>query len=870
MLWMVRAGEGGRFFSDFRREGIVALGWNKLKDISHLSDQDEIKRALEKAYPDQETDWYSRSAGTIKRFIADIQNEENVITNGPDQKFLVGVVKSEVKSDGRIPEYPHTRQVEWKGEVSRESLSEPTQDALSPQQTVFQVSEAAEKELLERVGTAQTSKRLVDPEVLERVLRERRTIWGATWPTIWSSAEPTVNDIKGKLLATGSSLVDVETLQKKLPSEMATLTAFLTPAGTTASQVSYMENKALPELLGKLPTLKDYDEIRQDLLNLEVPYLGVSAFSTLASFIRPDLFMPYYSGVHRGTPELQLPRIQGGQTDFGAYLDLMKLFKEANEHLGISNMYETGYFLSKGAVMPSWWVEVTSATDHQDPTITAFDSQYGHSLHSPQKDKSGGDSYRRMREIKAGDRILHYDLDLSQISGVSIVKERFESLGEEKYFVNLQDYQPLEPPIKWEDFRTSKDKELRDALHEGGSAFYSEFHQEKDRTELRINKKYLCRASAPVVEVVDKYYHDSTGNHIPHYSTQAQVKISVVTRPVVPPDYPRNIILYGPVGTGKTYLARKIAFKLATNDLTGLSELLRGMNVDIPDFAVEFKQLQGSRIFFVTFHKSYSYEQFVIGITARTSTANQIEYPVEDGVFKQICELAGNDKENNYVLIIDEINRGDISKVFGELITLLEEDKRIGASNEILVRLPYRKPDGSTEKFGVPLNLYIIGTMNTTDRSIALLDVALRRRFRTFEIGPNYDFIRQNVSDPAIRDGVVKTLISINNRISAYKGPDFTIGHVYFRNLGPNPKKGIRDAWYNQILPLLLEYFYDDYKTLKEKILNKTNFVNPLDNKDQAGKATDPVSIINKEYLDDAKLDEFYQEFTKIASTPEA
>ncbi len=157
----------------------------------------------------------------------------------------------------------------------------------------------------------------------------------------------------------------------------------------------------------------------------------------------------------------------------------------------------------------------------------------------------------------------------------------------------------------------------------------------------------------------------------------------------------------------------------------------------------------------------------------------------------------------NYILIIDEINRGNISSIFGELITLLEADKRIGKAEEIKVELPYSKVS-----FGVPDNLYIIGTMNTADRSVEALDTALRRRFTFEEVMPEPELLR-NIEFEGFNLGDV--LGTLNNRIEALLDRDHTIGHSYFMNIESGNKSALKQAFENKIIPLLQEYFYHDY-----------------------------------------------------------
>ena len=271
----------------------------------------------------------------------------------------------------------------------------------------------------------------------------------------------------------------------------------------------------------------------------------------------------------------------------------------------------------------------------------------------------------------------------------------------------------------------------------------------------------------------------------------------------------KQIILQGAPGTGKTYSSSEIAVKLIDeNAPSDRAELMK-----------RYKELvDKEQIFFMTFHQSMDYEEFVEGIKPKTINGN-IAYELENGIFKEACKSAEN---NKVVLIIDEINRGNISKIFGELITLLEVDKRKGRENEIEVILPYSK-----EKFSVPDNLYIIGTMNTADRSIGYIDYALRRRFAFISIKADklaienyYDNKNSDCKDKAINlFDEIKNLIDKNIN-EEFEADDIMIGHSYF--MAQNFEE-LQNKLEYEIKPLLLEYFKDGILKLnKDKDLKDT------------------------------------------------
>lgn len=292
------------------------------------------------------------------------------------------------------------------------------------------------------------------------------------------------------------------------------------------------------------------------------------------------------------------------------------------------------------------------------------------------------------------------------------------------------------------------------------------------------------------------------------------------------PSFPLNLILQGPPGTGKTYRSIALASSLAQGNYSMARYIVSGKDIndddynglqshykkDLLSFDTNGEPSKG-HIAFTTFHQSYSYEEFVEGIFPKVDEKGSLTYSIKDGIFKSIARLALEHPHENYVLLIDEINRGNVSKILGDLISLLEGDKRLGGEHELKAVLPY-----SRTLWGVPANLYLIGTMNTADRSIERLDTALMRRFAFFEIGPNPALL----SDRLLRNGndslsFQELLEAMNERIKRYLGPERMIGHSYFMGLGKDVTlEALADVFRNRILPTLLESALGDYRKVKK------------------------------------------------------
>ena len=349
--------------------------------------------------------------------------------------------------------------------------------------------------------------------------------------------------------------------------------------------------------------------------------------------------------------------------------------------------------------------------------------------------------------------------------------------------INFEIKEIVKDPISWDELKETKGLENCEVFINNQGSLFSLTPDEFDIIRDLIDEKNIV-SEKEIEKVEIKQYSFSSDPDKPFLEEQEIAEI------IHSLEVKKNIVLQGPPGVGKTFVAKKIAYEM-------------------------MKNTDDTKIRMIQFHQSYAYEDFIQGIRP-----SEKSFKVKNGIFYEFCKKAELEPDQKFFFIIDEINRGNLSKIFGELMMLIESDKR----GKYSVPLTYSDKDDAL--FSVPENLYLIGTMNTADRSLAIVDYALPRRFRFITLEQKFnnrfkDFLNSKGFSSDFIQEISSKLKLLNDKIKSDKnlGSGFLIGHSFFCNANSeNERKWFENIVKFEISPLLEEYWFDDSEKVKNEI----------------------------------------------------
>ena len=392
--------------------------------------------------------------------------------------------------------------------------------------------------------------------------------------------------------------------------------------------------------------------------------------------------------------------------------------------------------------------------------------------------------YKYFEAAKEGDLIIGYEsTPTKQIKAIYEVTKGIHNTdkGEE---IEFELVEKLEIPVHWNDLKNNPTLQKCEVFINNQGSLFKLSEDEYDIIREIIDNKNIITEKLLQSSNIKKYkFKEDTDKPFISESDFLQT-VALLKRK-------KNVILQGPPGVGKTFIARKLAYEI-------------------------MQEVKDANIEMVQFHQSYSYEDFIQGLRPTQNGG----FDLRDGIFYSFCQRALAHPDRPFFFIIDEINRGNLSKIFGELMMLIEADKR---EEKFALKLTYAEDE--EDRFYVPANLYIIGTMNTADRSLAIVDYALRRRFAFVTLQPDYGVnFRSFLSSKGLTEPMVEhicsSVIKVNDKVKedVNLGEGFQIGHSYFCTFNSSEDE---NKWWNEILsfelkPLLEEIWFDNSAKVSE------------------------------------------------------
>lgn len=850
---MVRAGENAFLIDDFKDLNIVAIGW----EIGDLSGKNptEIKELMARRYPDANKTSLGLNSGQVTRFVCDFQIGDWVISYNPNsRKYLVGRISSDYYYSSKLAEkynqtdefYPHFRNVEWLGEANRDDLSETALKPLKSIMSVFYINETAKNNILYSINAddikwtdfyMEFADKLLEyknnrSELIEKIQKVFNNL-DMNLPTLENDDEGnvivpfdidpfTVFALFNKQLSAENRMNITYEIKKEFSLENDSPITFhgIAVVNNLAAAFYRFKDKRGENDIDNLWELFESaieftkDDNSHNLERFVDSFDIVSAqykikwnITMALNWIRPFDFI----GLDQNNREI-LSSEEIFSQEFKDKIDLLKTPPNGEQYLKIceeveSSIKKSGKYASFPELSHKAYV-LNHNGQNEDSTDGIGDSDVRPThywLISPGAGASFWDDFYENSEMGIG---FDGTGDLSQYNSKEELKHKFQEMHNDNssHKNNVHACWQFVHDIQIGDVVFAKNG-MSEII--GRGIVESEYKYDTTKPYHKIRKvrwthrgNWSAPEKLPMKTLTDITIYTEFVNNIKELfvSGDEEPETEEIEYPIYDSekfleevyigedDYQtlvkllknkKNLIVEGAPGVGKTFMAKRLAYSMM-----GVKDV--------------------ERVMMVQFHQSYSYEDFVMGYRP-----SKDGFDLRNGSFYNFCKKAEEDSDNDYFFIIDEINRGNLSKIFGELFMLIENDKR-GEKNNI--QLLY-----SDELFFIPKNVYIIGLMNTADRSLAMLDYALRRRFAFFDLKPGFDSegfkeYQENLSDNTF-DKLIEIMKELNHEIKDDEslGEGFRIGHSYLCNIkSEDIDEKLTYIVEYELIPLLKEYWFDE------------------------------------------------------------
>ncbi|AIJ06292.1 hypothetical protein JH146_1450 [Methanocaldococcus bathoardescens] len=785
VVWINRVGKNYEFEEIFLNNKVIAIDWHEIdEDLSNIKNKEELRNIYIKAYPNENDNQINNQVGQIWSFVKEMKKGDIVLIPLRNNKILIAKIVGDYKFDKERPK--HRRDIEIIGYISNDTYSNFTGKEGFYSGTVAKPKDKKGKYLCDFDVI-----NLINIEKIDKILENKKQI-----------------------ILYGVPGVGKTYLAKKFAESQNDVAMYKT--------VTFHQSFAYEEFIeGLKPKTKNKEIVYEVEDGIFKKMCILAIWGALKNKVNPSKF----DGDNKINNNFELNNelnflinlfkdyleTEKGKELIKEYENTKKEFNEMLNRIKNGEKLDSEYLMSLNLWYLDWWIDDSEADhinnllrlaliENNDKKLFSSFLEYFESIEPATEFlcKLFPDKFILIDENVVD--FAHNFLDIEFEYSEDIDWEKYEGI--------------VVPPMK--DRRKKKIDDINLGDWEEYKKVLDKFAEFKNLLEQRFNKKldylfivyFIKNHFFPLMDIFKEKYPPGT-----LLNTVKGMSFKI-----------KDYLERGIYGSGKIYLERlekNRQNKIITINIGILRDVwINRHNINKPS---DIKTSNGSYIYpileelkkiEIEYLNKYSSEYQNLTKIRDDVKFNHINNIIDYEQIKQKVinaiknkELTKEDFQNapKFILIIDEINRGNISNIFGELITLLEKDKRLTEENEMIVELPYSK-----ELFAVPPNLYIIGTMNTADRSIALLDIALRRRFGFLEIEPNYDLIDKEIEGINLKE----LLQTINDKITLLKDRDHRIGHSYFLNV-----KNIEDlkfVWYNEIIPLLMEYVYNDWESLKE------------------------------------------------------